>query len=102
MIGHLPPLKSWRCCCRKLKVLWCREFLNFPVCLQPPRMCVLVSGERHLVHWSGPVLPSFLHLYTWTPQATSSESRLALCDDVEYAWMVWSEPASLAWCKMRP
>ena len=54
----------------------CRLILSLDVLLHPPRMCVLLSGEWHFVHVS--VGPCFLlHLCTYTPHATSSESRRA-------------------------
>ena len=54
----------------------CSLVLSLDVLSQPPRMCLLFSGEWHFVHVS--VGPYFLpHLCTCTPQATSSESRRA-------------------------
>ena len=38
----------------------------------------------------------------WMPQATSKESRLAQYGALEYAWMVWSPPDSLALRRMLP
>ena len=76
IIGHLPPFVFCRSLCRSRKVLLCRLVLSLDVVLHPPRMCVLFSGEWHFVQVS--VGPCFLlHLCTWTPQATSSESRRA-------------------------
>ena len=37
-----------------------------------------------------------LHLWMWTPHATSSESLLARKGVVEYACIVWSDPVVLA------
>ena len=73
----------------------CRLFLSFAVGLHPPRRCVLFKGDWHLEQVGvGPVL--WLHMCTCTPHATSSASRRARKGDVEYAWMVWSAPLSLA------
>ncbi len=56
---------------------------------------MLFRGDWHLEQVGfGPVLR--MHLCTCTPQATSSASRRARKGDVDYAWMVWSAPLSLA------
>ena len=44
--GHLPPLDFRRCWRRSLKVLLCLLILSLAVNLQPPSMCVFVSGVR--------------------------------------------------------
>ena len=44
-IGHLPPFDFRRCWRRSLKVLLCLLILSLAVCLHPPSMCVLVSGD---------------------------------------------------------
>ena len=49
-MGHRPPLDFCRCWFRSLKVLLWRLILSLSVNLQPPRMCVLVTGDWHLVH----------------------------------------------------
>ena len=73
----------------------CRLVLNFAVCLQLSSTWVLFSGDMHFVHVG--VGPCFLlHLCTWIPHATSRESLRALHEAVEYPWMLWSAPVSLA------
>ena len=62
-IGHLPPLCFSNSSCSSLNVLLCLDVRSLELCLQPPRMCVLVSGWLHLVHSIGPYeLCFFLHL----------------------------------------
>ena len=63
--------------------------------LQPPSICVFVSGDSHLVHMRDG-LCFLLHVWMCTPHATSNESLLARKGDVEYAWIVWSKPLVLA------
>ena len=67
----------------------------------PKYVCVFVSGDWHLVHMSDE-LSFLLHLWISTPHATSSESLLYLKGDVEYAWIVWSEPLVLASFRICP
>ena len=75
-IGHLSPFVVYRSLWRSRKVLLCRLVISLDVVLHPPRMCVLLSDERHFVHVSlGPWF--LLHMCTCTPQATSSESLRA-------------------------
>ena len=95
IMGHRPPFVCWSILCRSRKVLLCLLVLSFAVCLQPPSIWVLFRGDWHFVHVG--VGPCFLlYLCTWTPQATSRESLRALYGDVEYPWMLWSAPVSLA------
>ncbi len=75
-IGHLPPFDFRRCWRRSLKVLMCRLILSLAVYLHPPRMCVFVSGDWHLVQMRDG-LCFLLHLCICTPHATSKESLLA-------------------------
>ncbi len=75
-MGHRPPLDFCGCWIRSLKVLLWRLILSLAVNLQPPRMCVLVSGDWHFVHMRDG-LCFLLHLWICTPHATSSESLLA-------------------------
>ena len=75
-------------------MLW-RLVMSLEVYLQSPRMCVFVSGDWHFVHMRDG-LCFFLHLWMCTPDATSSESRLAQKGDVEFACIVWSDPEVLA------
>ena len=78
-------------------MLLCRLVISFAVCLQPPRILVLFRGVRHFAHVG--VGPCFLlHLCTWTPQATSSESLRALYGAVKYPWMLWSAKVYGVWC----
>ena len=76
MMGHCPPLDFCRCWMRSLKVLLWRLILSLAVNVQPPRMCVFVSGDWHLVH-KRDGLCFLLHQWICTPHATSSESLLA-------------------------
>ena len=69
--------------------------------LQPPIMCVCVSGDWHLVHM-GDGLCFLLHLWMCTPHATSNESLLARQGVVKYAWIVWSDPVVIASFSMCP
>jgi len=88
-----PPFVFWSIWCRSRKVMLCRLALSLAVCLQLPNMYVLFRGDRHFVHVG--VGPCFLlHMYAWTPQATSRESLRALYGAVEYPWMLWSAPDS--------
>ena len=99
MMGQRPPLdfcKSWS---RKRNVLLWRLTLRLAVNLQPPRMCVFVSGDWHLVH-TRDKLCFLLHMWMCTPHATSIESLLAQKGDVEYACIVWSDPVVLASCRI--
>ncbi len=50
MMGQRPPFDFWRSCSRRRNVLLWRLIPSLAVNLQPPRMCVFVSGELHLVH----------------------------------------------------
>jgi hypothetical protein len=63
--------------------------------LQPPSMCVFVSGDWHLVHMRDSFF-FFLHLWIFTPHAISSESVLAQNGALEYAWIVWSDSVVLS------
>ena len=80
-IGHLPPFDFCRCWRRSLNVLLCRLILSLAVNLHPPNIWVFVSGAWHLVQIRDG-LCFLLHLWIWTPQATSSESLLARYGDV--------------------
>ena len=75
-------------------LLW-RLTLSLVVYLQPPRMCVLVSGDWHFVHMRDG-LCFILHLWMCTPHATSKESLLARKGAMKYAWIVWSDREVLA------
>ena len=44
-MGHLPPFDFCRCWRRSLNVLLCRLIMSLAVNLQPPSMCVFVSGD---------------------------------------------------------
>ncbi len=81
-------------------MLW-RLVLSLAVNLQPPSMCVFVSGDWHLVHMRDGLCFLF-HLWIWTPHATSSEFLLARYGAVEYAWIVWSDHVVLASCRICP
>ena len=95
IMGHRPLFEFWSRWCRSRKVLLCLLFRIFAVCLQPPSMWVLFSGDRYFVHLGdGPCF--LLHLCTWTPQATSRDSLLVLYGAMEYPWMLWSALVSLA------
>jgi hypothetical protein len=95
IMGHRPPFVFWSIWCRSRKLLLCRLVLSFAVYLQSPGMWVLFRGDRHFAHVG--VGPCFLlHLCTWTPQATSRKSLRALYGAVEYPWILWSAPVSLA------
>ena len=83
--------RSWTICRNIL--LW-RLILSLAVNLQPPSMCVFVSGDWHLVHMKVG-LCFLLHLWMCTPHTTSRESLLALKGAVEYAWIAWSETLAL-------
>ncbi len=50
MIDQRPPLDFCSSWCRRKKVLLCRFVLSIVVCLQPPRMWVLLSGDWNFVH----------------------------------------------------
>ena len=100
-MGHRPPLDLCRCWSRSLKVLLWRLVLSLAVNMQPPSMCVFVSEDCHLIHMRDG-LCFLLRLWMCTPHATSRESLLARKDDVEYAWIVWSDPAVLASCRSFP
>ncbi len=50
MMGQRPPFDFLRSCSRSRNVLLWRLILSLAVNLQPPRMCVFVSGLMHLVH----------------------------------------------------
>ena len=75
-MGHRPSIDLCRCWRRSLKVLLWRLILNFAVYFQPPRMCVFVSEDWHLVHMRDG-LCFLLHLWICTYHATSNESLLA-------------------------
>jgi hypothetical protein len=49
-MGQRPPFDFCRSCSRRQNVLLWRLILSLTVNLQPPRMCVFMSGELHLVH----------------------------------------------------
>ncbi len=98
-MGHRPPFDFCRSCSRSWNVVLWRLFLSLAVNLQPPRVCVFVSGELHLVHMrDGPCF--LLHLWMCTLHATSSESLMARKGVVEYACIVWSDLVVLASCKI--
>ena len=100
-MGHRPPFdfcRYWRRC---PKVLLWRLILNLAVYLYPPRICVFVSGDRHLVHMRDG-LCFLLHLWICTSHATSNESLLARYGVVEYAWIVWSDLVVQASCRICP
>ena len=69
--------------------------------LHPPRMCVFVSGDWHLVQMRDG-LCFRLHLCICTPHATSNESLLSRYGAVEYACIVWSDHVVLALCRICP
>ena len=98
-MGHCPPSDFCRSWSRILNVLLWRLVQSLAVNLQPPSMCVFVSGDWHLVHMRDGLC--FL-LLRWmcTPQATSSESLLARKGVVEYACIVWSDALVLVSCKI--
>ncbi len=100
-MGHLPPFDFCRCWRRSLNVLLCRLILSLAVNLHPPNIWVFVSGACHLVQ-TRTGLCFLLHLWIWTPHATSRESLLARYGAVEYACIVWSAPLVLASCKILP
>jgi len=100
-MGHRPPSVSCKSWCRSLNALLCRCVRNLATNLHPHKMCVLVRGERHLVHVREG--PNFLRQrWTLTPHMTSSTSRLAQYEASECACMLWSAPRSLACCRMVP
>ena len=68
--------------------------------LQPPMMCVFVSGDWHFVHMRDGMC-FLLHLWICTTHANSSESLLARKSALEYACIVWSDPEVLALCRIR-
>ncbi len=82
-------------------MLFWRLILNLVVYLPPPRMCMFVSGDWHLVHMRDG-LCFLLHRWICTLQATSSESLLARYGAAEYAWIVWSDYVVLASCRICP
>ena len=49
-MGHRPPFEFCRSWSRSQDILLWRLILSFAVNLQPPSMCVFVSGEWHLMH----------------------------------------------------
>jgi len=67
--------------------------------MQPPSMCVFVSGDWHLVHMKDG-LCFLLHLWMCTSHTTSIESLLARKVVVEYACILWSDPVVLASCRI--
>ena len=73
--------RSWR---RSRSVLLWRLILSLAVNLQPPSMCVFVSGDWNLVH----MRDELCFLWMCTPHTTSIESLLARKGDVEYACIV--------------
>jgi hypothetical protein len=79
-------------------LLW-RLTLSLVVYLQPPKMCVFVSGDLYFVH-KRDGLCILLHLWMCTPRATSKEPLLARKGAVEYAWIVWSDPGVLVLCRI--
>ena len=95
MMSHRPPLDFCRSRSRSRKVMLWRLVLRLAANLQPPSMCVFVSGDLHLVHTRDGVCFLF-HLWMCTPHATSNESLLARKGDVEYACIIWSDPVVLA------
>ena len=98
-MGQRPPFDFCRSWSRSRKGLLLRLVLNLAVNLQPPSMCVFVSGDCYLVHMrDGQCF--ILHLWMCTPHATSSESLLARKGVVEYACIVWSDLVVLALCRI--
>jgi hypothetical protein len=75
-MGHRLPLDLCRCRSSSLNVLLWRLVRSLAMNLQPPRMCVFVSGDWHFVHIRDG-LCFVLHLWMCTPHATCSESVLA-------------------------
>ena len=75
-MGHRPKFDFWSCLRSSLKVLLRRLILSLDVNLQPPSMCVFVSGDWHFVYMMDG-LCFLLHLWICTPHITSSESLLA-------------------------
>ena len=100
-MGHRPPFVFCRSWSRSRKVLLWRFVLSLAVNLQPPSMCVFVSGVWLWVHMRDG-LCFHLHLWICTPHATSGEFLLARKGIVEYAWIVWSDPVVLASCRIFP
>ena len=49
-MGHRPPLDFCSCWSSSLNTLLWRLVRSFAVNLQPPSICVFVSGDWHLVH----------------------------------------------------
>ena len=94
-MGHRPPLNFCRSWSRSRKVLLWRLVLSLAVNVQPPSMCVFVSGDWHLVHMRDG-LCFLLHMWMCTPHVTSNESLLARKVVVEYACIVWSDLVVLA------
>ena len=92
MMGQGPPFDFCRSWSRSRNVLLLRLILSLAVNLQPPSMCVFVSGDWHLVHMRDG-LCFLLHLWMRTPHATSLESLLArkvlLSMRVLYGPMLW-------------
>ena len=81
-------------------MLW-RLVLSLVVYRHPPSICVLMRGDWHLVHLKDE--PYFRwHLWMCTLQANSKESHLARYGALEYVWMMWSAPDSLALRRMLP
>jgi hypothetical protein len=74
-----------------------RLFLSLAVYVQPPSMCVFVSGDWYFVRMMDG-LCFLLHLWMCTLHATSKESLLTWRDAVEFAWIVRSDPEALALC----
>ncbi len=94
-MGQRPPFDFCRSWSRSHYVLLWRLIMSLAMNLQPPSMCVFVSGDWHLVHMRDG-LCFLLHLRICTLHVTSGESLLARKGVVEYAWIVWSDPAVLA------
>ena len=101
MMGHRPPFVFCRSWSRSWKVLLWYLVLSLAVNLQPPIMCVFVSGDWHLVHMRDGLCFLF-HLWICTPHATFSESLPAQKGVVEYAWIVWSDHVVLASFRICP
>ena len=100
-MSHRPPFDFCRCWSRSRKVLLWRLVQSLAVNLQPPSMCVFVSGDWPLVHMRDGFC-FLLHLWICTPHATSSESLLARRGAIEYAWIVRYDPVDLASCMICP
>ena len=82
-MGHRPPFNFWRNWCKSVDVLLWSLVFRLAVNLQPPSMCVLVSGDWRFMHVRDG--PDFLwHLWMLSSKATSRESPLARHGALEY------------------